>query len=143
MKKYIFSALAVLLLAGCGISPTERLAQHNVIIEDEDIMDDFDLVSVVSKTRDDGLSQAQAVLKNNTKKNQMIAYRVDWIDKDGFVKDTILSKWKVVQVEAKRDVVLNAISPSIDTVDFKIRVNYPSKDDKIRNNPAYYEYQGK
>ena len=71
MKKYLYSLTATLMLAGCGISPVERLAEHNIIVEDKNIMDDFKIVSVVSKDRNDGLKEAQAVLKNDTKKNKI------------------------------------------------------------------------
>ncbi|NLK66625.1 MAG: YcfL family protein [Campylobacteraceae bacterium] len=143
MKKQLFGLVATFMLAGCGISPVERLAEHNIIVENKSIMSDFKIVSVVSKDRNDGLKEAQAVLKNDTRKNREIAYKVDWIDKDGFTRDSILSKWKVVRVEAGRDVVIGGISPSSDVSDFKIRINYPTKDDKLRKNPANYEYQGK
>lgn len=143
MKKYLFGVFVAIALIGCGISPKERLAEHNIILEDDDIMDDFKIVSVASKDREDGLKEAQAVLKNDTKKNRQIAYKVDWIDENGFVRDSILSKWKVVEVEAGRNVVIEGISPNSSISDFKIRLNYPSKDDKFRKNPAHFEYQGK
>lgn len=143
MKKYLLSAIAGIVFLGCGISPTERLKEHNIIVEDESIMDDFKIVSVVSKDRDDGLKEAQAVLKNSTNKNRLISYRVDWLDKDGFVRESLLSNWKTVNVEAKRDAVIGGISPSVNASDFKIRINYPTKDDKKRINPVNYEYQGR
>lgn len=142
MKKYLLIAVAGIVFLGCGISPSQRLKEHNIIVEDKSIMDDFKIVSVVSKDRDDGLKETQAVLKNDTNKNQLISYKIDWLDKDGFVRESILSKWKTVNVEAKKDVIIGGISPSINASEFKIRINYPTKYDKKRVNPANYEYQG-
>ncbi|NLY04165.1 MAG: YcfL family protein [Campylobacter sp.] len=143
MREHLLSiATVALLFTGCAISPEERLAEHNIIVEDSGIMRDFKIVSVVSKDRDDGLKEAQAVLKNDTSKNRKISYKVDWVDKDGFVQDSLLSKWKTVNVEAGRNAIISGISPSIDTSDFKIRINYPSKDDEKRIDSAHYEYQG-
>lgn len=139
MKKFLIFLLSVFLLSGC----VKKVKDPNFTVEDSGIYDTLEFVDMVKRTKEDGFLEIQAVFKNYTNSNKTVAYKVDWYDNDGFLIDTIMSKWKVVEVEAKRNFVLKAVAPSIKAVDYKIRMQFPSDDDEFRNNPAQYEYQGK
>lgn len=139
MKNLLLVLFCLVAFSGC----VSKVKDPNFIVEDSDIYDTLEFVNMAKRTKDDGLTEIQAVFKNYTKSNEKFAYRVDWFDEDGFVIDSIMSKWKVVEVEAKRNLVINALSPSIKAKDYKIRMQFISNDDKLRNNSAIYEYQGK
>ena len=138
MRKFLVFLLSVFLLAGC----VKKVKDPNFAV-DSGIYDSLEVVSEVKRTKDDGFTEIEVIFNNYTSSNEKIAYKVDWFDKDGFIVDTIMSKWKVVEVEAKRNLVIRAVSPSIKAVDYKIRMQFPSDDDEFRNNSAQFEYQGK
>jgi uncharacterized protein YcfL len=73
--------------------------------------------------------------------NRNVAYKIDWIDKNGFIVKTILSKWKMATVEENRDFTINGVSPSNQIKDFVIRVQDTSRDDEQRKDSSHYEYQ--
>ena len=139
MKKFLIFFLSIFLLSGC----VKKVKDPNFSVEDSEIYDSLEVVSEAKRIKDDGLTEIEVIFKNYTDSNEKIAYKVDWFDKDGFSIDTIMSKWKVIEVEAKRNMIIHAISPSIKATEYKIRMQYPSEDDEFRNNSAQYEYQGK
>ena len=139
MKKFFIFLLSVFLLAGC----VKKVKDPNFSVEDSGIYDSLEVVSEAKRIKDDGLTEIEVIFKNYTDSNEKIAYKVDWFDKDGFSIDTIMSKWKVIEVEANRNMVIHAISPSIKATEYKIRMQFPSEDDEFRNNPVQFEYQGK
>ena len=139
MKKFLIFLLSVFLLSGC----VKKVKDPNFTVEDSGIYDSLEVVSEAKRVKDDGFTEIEVIFKNYTDSNEKIAYKIDWFDKDGFSVDTIMSKWKVIEVEAKRNMVIHAISPSVRATEYKIRMQFPSEDDEFRNNPAQFEYQGK
>ena len=139
MKKFLIFLLSVFLLSGC----VKKVKDPNFTVEDSGIYDSLEVVSEAKRVKDDGFTEIEVIFKNYTDSNEKVAYKVDWFDKDGFIVDTIMSKWKVVEVEANRNMVIHAISPSVRATEYKIRMQFPSEDDEFRNNPAQFEYQGK
>lgn len=146
MRKIVASlgfALAFL-LSGCTQGPViaQQISDPHVVIENPSLYEwlEFDTINYIR--RDDGMLQFEAAFRNFSDRKRVLAYRVDWYDENGFAIKTILSKWTIVQVEERRNLIIHGISPTDKTQDFKIRLQKPTSDDDLRKNSYHQEYQG-
>lgn len=143
--KWIVGLIAVAMFAGC-VQPVvinKTITDPHVIIENESIYDWLQFENVNYIQRDDGLIEVEAVFRNFTSNNKVLAYKIDWIDQNNFIQKSILSKWTIVKVEERRNLVIHGISPSMKVKDFRIRLQEPTDDDELRRDSYHYEYQGK
>lgn len=145
MAKIFYLVLLVIFFSGCSFfgDTQKELLDHKIVVLDDKFYDDFKLLNVASRKNTDGFTEIEAMFANTKTKNIKVAYRIDWFDKDNFLVDTIMSRWKVINVDSLRNFVIRGVSPSIKAVNYQVRIMYPTKDDELRNNPLNYEYQGK
>lgn len=148
MKKRILltSCLFVAaLFTGCAQNQVDlnpRVTDSHVIIENPNLYDWLKLEKVNYFTRKDDLLVVEARLKNLSTFNKKVAYKIDWIDENGFTQKSILSKWVVAEVEERRDLIIQGISPSMKIKDFQIRIQVPTSDDSYRNDSYHNQYHG-
>lgn len=150
MKKIlsIFFIVFIFVISGCSNKQKEvsleQLNTHkNVIVEDSSILDWLAIENIASMVRSDNMLEVQVQTKNMNSKSKTVAYKIDWFDENGFLVETILSKWKLLQVEGKRGANIKGISPSQSVASFKIRFQEPSSDDVKRDmNVNIKEYRG-
>lgn len=148
MKKYVFVFLAVFLFLGCSDKQKEITLEYinthkNVVVEDDSILKWMIIENIASLVRNDGMLEAEIVIKNIDSSPNKVVYKIDWFDQNGFVIETILSKWKIVTIEGKRNMIIHIISPSHDAVNYKIRFQKLTDDDLKRDkNVNLKEYIG-
>lgn len=136
------------LLSGCSqqsaLTPEkEMLFNSHVVIEDSKMTKWFRVENVVSLYRDDEMLEFEITAKNILDKPKTFAYRVDWYDKNGMSIKTILTKWTIVKLEARRNIILRKISPSKGAIDFKVVFQELTDEDKLRDMNTYKkEYIG-
>lgn len=147
MKKIIvlFALFAAMFFSGCNqnkVSINNQITDPNVIIENESIYNWLQLDKVNYFTRDDGLMEVEARFRNFSDSNKVLAYKINWMDKNGFIEKTILSRWTITQVEERRALIIHGIAPSMKIKSFEIRLQEPTKDDGLRKDSYHNEYQG-
>lgn len=140
MKKfYLLFVVFIFIFSGCA-SKLE-VSDSRIVVGDSSIDGWLKLVKVNHYKREDGLLMVQAKFKNLTSSNKKVVYKIDWLDKNGFTQKSILSKWVIVEIEANREFVIQAISPSIKVEDFEIRLDEPTENDTNRKDSYHQEYQ--
>jgi len=141
----VFAIFAIFLFTGCNqnkVSIDNKITDPHVIIENPSIYNWLKLERVNYFTREDGLMEVEARFRNFSSSNKVLAYKVNWMDKNGFVQKTILSKWTITEVEERRGLIIHGIAPSMKVKDFEIRLQEPTKDDSLRKSSYHNEYQG-
>ena len=144
VMKIAILAFFLAFFAGCTEQPqiVQNISDPHVVIENSKLYDwlQFDTINYVK--RDDGLIEVEARFRNFSDYNQLVAYKIDWMDANGFVQKSLLSKWTITQVEERRNLVIHGIAPSMKIQDFKIRLQKPTADDNLRKDSYHREYQG-
>ena len=147
MKKVLVlvAVIAVFIFSGCNqnrITVNNQISDPHVIIENESIYNWLQLEKVNYFTRKDDLMEVEARFRNFSDWNKVLAYKINWMDENGFVEKTILSKWTITEVEERRGFIIHGIAPSMKIKSFEIRLQEPTKDDKLRKDSYHNEYQG-
>ena len=147
MKKLFFLALSLLgmiFLSGCVQNQVDlkpRISDSHIIVENSSLYEWLELEKINYFEREDGLLVVEAKFKNLSSFKKNIAYKIEWIDKNGFTQKTILSKWTIVQIDEKRSLLIQGISPSVKVKDFEIRLQLPTSDDNKIKDSYHNEYQ--
>ncbi|WP_419766105.1 MAG: DUF1425 domain-containing protein [Arcobacter sp.] len=143
MKKVylLIGILSLVLFSGCAQKEMEVVSDSHIIIEDSSLDRWLKLERVNHVKRHDGFILLEAKFKNTSSTNKKVVYKIDWLDRNGFSERSILSKWKIAEVEAKRGFMIRAISPSIRAENFEIRLQEPTQDDMKRKDSYSTEYQ--
>ncbi|MDR0467239.1 MAG: DUF1425 domain-containing protein [Campylobacteraceae bacterium] len=148
MKKYILVFLAVFLLFGCSDKQKEITLEYinthkNIVIEDNSILKWLIIENIASVVRPDSMIEVEILTKNINSASKTVAYKIDWFDQNGFVVETILSKWRLLQIEGTRNAIIHGISPSQNVVSYKIRFQEPTSSDAKRDmNVNIKEFRG-
>ena len=147
MRKILLSFMMILsfsFFAGCAqtqVDLTPRISDPHVLVENPSLYDWLELEKVNYFKREDGLIVVEAKFKSLSQFNQNVAYKIDWMDKNGFTQKSILSRWIVSEVEQRRSFIIRGIAPSIKITDFEIRLQVPTSDDKQRKDSYHNQYQ--
>ncbi len=143
MKKVylLIGILSLVFFSGCAQKKLEVVSDSHIVIEDSSLDGWLKLERVSHLKRHDGFILVEAKFRNLLSSNKKVVYKVEWLDRNGFSETTILSKWKIAEVEAKRGFTIRAISPSIRAQDFVIKLQEPTQDDMKRKDSYNFEYQ--
>lgn len=147
MKKILvnlFLILGLSFFSGCAQNQVDlkpRISDSHVIVENQDLYKWLEIERINYFTRNDDFLVVEAKFKNLSSFNQNVAYKIDWIDENGFTQKSILSRWVNVEVEQNRSFVIHGIAPSIKVKDFEIRLQIPTSDDSKRKDSYHNEYQ--
>lgn len=147
MKKRLISFLViigVMFFTACSQNQLDlkpRISDSHVIVENSSLYDWLELEKVNYFKRSDGFLVIEAKFKNLNSFNKRVAYKIDWIDENGFTQKSILSRWINTEVEQNRSFVIHGIAPSIKVKDFEIRLQVPTNDDRKRKDSYHNEYQ--
>lgn len=147
MKKIflvIISVFSLCFFAGCTqnqVDLSPRISDPHILVENPSLYNWLELQKVNYFKREDGLIVVEAKFKSLSHVNEKLAYKIDWMDKNGFTKKSILSRWIVSEVERGRSFIINAIAPSMKIENFEIRLQEPTSDDKQRKDSYHNQYQ--
>lgn len=126
MRLLFLLTIAIFMLTGCNNSPNADNKIAKVIngCGNSDII----ITDIKGRIKADGFMQAQVIGENSSSSYQKLMYRVVWFDNNGFIIDTILSKWKNAPAYANQPFSINAISPTTKAKTFRI---YIKKDKEV------------
>ncbi|MBM0636552.1 YcfL family protein [Campylobacter sp. VicNov18] len=119
MKNIILSIL-LLLLNACASSQSIKSNVNSVEILDTNLPKSL-VKSFQKRVNDNGFLELEIILKSSFTKD--IIYKIDCLDKDGFVlKDSINEDYKVLRIPAGKEVILRKLAFDKRTKDFKIEL---------------------
>jgi len=126
MKFLMAIALVVFMFSGCNTQPNPNNAIAKVIegCGNNDII----ITDIKGRKKSDGFMQAQVLGENSSSSYQRLMYRIVWFDENGFVIESILSKWKEVPAYANQPFNITTISPSTKAKTFRL---YIKKDKEV------------
>lgn len=131
---------ATFIFIGCANQKQIDVNNMNpkVILEDDSLNNWLDINSVNYLKREDALLKIQASFKNTSSFNKKIIYKIQWLDENNFVEKTLLSRWIFKEVAKEGAFLINGISPSPKTKDFKIIIRLdPDDNTTIKHNENF------
>ena len=144
--KFTLIAVLAVFVAGCASSSQRQIIKQShinrdprIIIGDASIENWLKFEGLAQSSKQD-LMRVQARCVNTSNSNKKVAYNVIWKDQDGMVIKTILSRWVVNEIEAHRNLTIQATAPSIHASDFEIEIQDPTRDDKKRSGSYQNRY---
>ncbi|HDZ4941051.1 TPA: YcfL family protein [Campylobacter jejuni] len=118
MKKIILFIL-MFLLGACAPSYQINSSQNTVILDSnlpKSLVKQFQ-----KRVNDNGYLEFEVILRSTFAKD--IIYKVDWLDKDGFVLRDILNEdYQAFRIPAEQEVILRKLSPDIRAKDFRLEI---------------------
>jgi uncharacterized protein YcfL len=148
MRRIVYLlAFLTLVFTGCSnktpIMVVNVKPYSNIIFEADSVKDWFVVENAAAFDRDDKLTEIEIAGKNTATSTKTLTYKIDWYDKNGFVIKSILSTRKIASIEAGRNIVIHAVSPSENANEYKIRIGVPTEEDELRDkNVNVREYRG-
>ncbi len=144
-KLFLCYCISMLFLgAGCASrthkADEQRMAVTNprVKIEDSAIQKWLRTDFVHTVQRADGLVEFEARFTNMSRYGKKLAYKVEWLDENGFVQKTLMSRWILSEVEGRKNLVIHGISPSAAVKDFFLILQRPNYYDNLKRD-AYHK----
>ena len=128
--KYIYASVALaLLFSGCTSSSGAKVNNSVAsVIQDECGSNDIKITDIKGRTLSNGFMKVQVSGENVSSTYQLLEYKVMWFDEDGFVIESILSKWQDAPAYATQAFHVSAISPSSKAKTFRL---YIRKDKEV------------
>lgn len=118
-KLNILILLSVFLLTSCV---TARPVDPRVIIIDNFLASDISISNVSSMINSGGLLVIQVTGVNQTTSYKKLEYKIEWIDQNGFVIPTILSRWTEFPAFENTGFRFKAVAPKTTATDFRILI---------------------
>jgi len=121
LKYFVLSLFSlVFLLSGCNQTPKPSSKVVKVVgscssryISIEDIK---------GRIKENGFMEAQITGENLTNDYTRVAYKIAWLDENGFTIDTILSNWSSVPADAKQPFYIHLTSPNTKAKSFRLYI---------------------
>ncbi|HDZ5066002.1 TPA: YcfL family protein [Campylobacter jejuni] len=118
MKKIILFIL-MFLLGACAPSYQINSNQNTVILDSnlpKSLVKQFQ-----KRVNNNGYLEFEVILRSTFAKD--VIYKVDWLDKDGFVLRDILNEdYQAFRIPAEQEVILRKLSPDIRAKDFRLEI---------------------
>jgi len=128
LKKFfkIIIFLLIFSFVGCAASNTPKATKKpvdsRVTIVDVALVRKLPVTDVIVHTRPDGLMEVQVTGRNYTSTYYALEYQAEWLDKNGFVIETILSRWTAFPTYEQSEYKFKAVAPKSAAVDFRIKI---------------------
>lgn len=123
MKKLVGIVMAGVVsavLTGCVSAPLPPLDTRVTVAED--VRRDLYVTDVRCSKGNGEFYVFQANVVNNSRTDIALEYKVQWLDRDGIVIDSIVSGWQKALVAAKEIRGLKATAPRRDAADMRFYV---------------------
>jgi hypothetical protein len=86
----------------------------------------IEVTDVKDRITKDGLMEVQVRGYNHSKLRKLFDYRVEWLDIDGLVVDSVMTKWHTQSAMPKAEFSFKAIGPNKRAEDYRINMR-PNK----------------
>ncbi len=116
----VLALTAALFLSACG----GKQADVPYELRTDDLPSAIELSEPIYVTDSNGLIRIEMVLDNDSNTNYTLRYRVQWVDEQGFVIPTVMSRWETTVVQARQTQRIFSIAPSPKAVKAFISFSY-------------------
>ena len=117
MKQWLL-VFSIILLSACSTTYQRDSSLPNITLDSyaKDIIQERH-----KRINDNGYLEFEIIFYSNSAKD--IVYKVDWLDKDGFVLRDVLSEdYQALRIPAKQKVVLRKRAADVRAQDFRIEI---------------------
>lgn len=118
-KQTILISLAVFLLSSCVVT---RHIDPRVSIINKHLASGVSISKVSSVRNDSDFLEVQVTGVNQTAFYKKLEYRIEWLDQNGLVIPTILSRWTEFPAFENTEFRFKAIAPKVTATDFRILI---------------------
>ena len=91
------------------------------------IRSDIKVTGLTTRINSAGFMEVQVYGVNKAGAYRDLEYKIDWIDQDGFVIKTILSRWTTFPAYASATFGFNGVAPKTNVSDFTITIRKKEK----------------
>jgi len=129
MKKLLIILFVLSLMAGCaGLEPVKvPFNDPRVTVTGAIIRSEIKVTELTTRFNSGGFLEVQVTGINKASGYRDLEYKIDWIDRDGFVIKTILSRWTAFPAYANATFSLTGVAPKTSTSDFRITIRKKEK----------------
>lgn len=118
MKQWLLIC-AVILLSACSTTYQKDSNLPNITL-DSSLSKDI-IQERRKRINDNGYLEFEIIFYSDSAKD--IVYKVEWLDKDGFVLRNVLSEdYQVLRIPARQKVVLHKLASDVRAQDFRIEI---------------------
>ncbi len=125
--KVIFAGvvfLALLFLGCANTQPKNNIAQ----VTDKCLAGSISITDIKGAKQSDGFMKTQIIGQNKSDSYKKLEYKIVWLDRDGFVIKSILSKWREASADANQPFYITNISPNTKADDFRLYIRQQDKE---------------
>ena len=125
MKKTVLTLISfVAIFSGCVEQPNPSV----VTVNEKCGTDTLKIINIKGQKQADGFMKTQITGMNSADHYQKLEYKIIWLDRDGFVIKSILSKWRETPADAKQEFYITNISPNTKASDFRLYIRQNEKE---------------
>lgn len=119
MMKQCLLICAVVLLSACSTTYQRDSSLPNITL-DTSISKDI-IQERRKRINDNGYLEFEIIFYSDSAKD--VVYKVDWLDKDGFILRDVLSEdYQALRIPARQKVVLRKLAADVRAQDFRIEI---------------------
>ena len=101
---------------------TAQVVQDHRVVTDSSLANKGLIVQIREATAGGNLLKIQAEIVNTTSSRHQVNYRFEWIDQDGMVIDTSMSRWTQISLAGKESTAISSVAPTPKAVDFRLKL---------------------
>jgi len=101
---------------------TDRHTDSKVTIIDYFLASEISVTELKTLTNKGGLMEVQLTGVNNTSSYKKLEYRIEWLDKNGFLIKTVMSRWTNFPAYGNTKFGFRAVAPTTAATDFRIKI---------------------
>jgi len=101
---------------------TAQHADSKATIIDSFLAYEISITRVKTLTNKGELMEVQLTGVNNTSSYKKLEYKIEWLDKNGFLIETVMSRWTAFPAYGNSEFGFRAIAPATAATDFRIKI---------------------
>ncbi len=129
MKKLFFVLFPLALMTGCApLAPGKApFNDPRVTVVGQLIRPEIKVTGVNTRINSGDFMEVQVTGMNKASGYRNLEYKIDWIDLDGFVIKTVLSRWTMFPAYASSAFSFAGVAPKNSASDFRITIRKKEK----------------
>jgi len=100
----------------------DKHAYSKATIIDSFLAYEISITEIKILTNKGGLMEVQLTGVNNTSSYKKLEYRIEWFDNNGFLIDTVMSRWTDFPAYGDSEFGFRAVAPKAAATDFRIKI---------------------
>lgn len=118
-KLRVMMLMSLLILTSCS---TVQPVDPRITIVDTSLIYDISISTVLSTINNSGFMVIQVNGVNKSSFYKKLEYKIEWLDQNGFLIQTILSRWTTFSTFENAKFKFKAVAPKSTATDFRILI---------------------